>query len=65
MAKKSEKLRDMKDRSRHNNLRIDGLNDVKNETLEKIKQILKSMIQGKLEIEDVNIKRAHRVGNTK
>ena len=65
MAKKSEKLRDMKDRSRHNNLRIDGLNDVKNETLEKIKQILKSMIQGNLEIEDVNIKRAHRVGNTK
>ena len=65
MAEKSEKLRDMKDRSRRNNLRIDGLNDVKNETLEKIKQILKSMIQGKLEIEDVNIKRAHRVGNTK
>ena len=65
MAEKSEKLRDMKDRSRRNNLRIDGLNDVKNETLKKIKQILKSMIQGKLEIEDVNIKRAHRVGNTK
>ena len=65
MAEKSEKLRDMKDRSRRNNLRIDGLNDVKNETLEKIKQILKSMIQGNLEIEDVNIKRAHRVGNTK
>ena len=65
MAEKSEKLRDMKDRSRRNNLRIDGLNDVKNETLEKIKQILKSMIEGKLEIEDVNIKRAHRVGNTK
>ena len=65
MAEKSEKLRDMKDRSRRNNLRIDGLNDVKNGTLEKIKQILKSMIQGKLEIEDVNIKRAHRVGNTK
>ena len=35
MAEKSEKLRDMKDRSRRNNLRIDGLNDVKNETLEK------------------------------
>ena len=65
MAEKSDKLRDMKDRSRRNNLRIDGLNDVKNGTLEKIKQILKSMIQGKLEIEDVNIKRAHRVGNTK
>ena len=43
--------------------RIDGLKEVENETWEQTEQILKSMIQEKLEIEDVNIERAHRVGN--
>ena len=59
-----EKLRDIEDRSRHDNLRIDGLQEVENETWEQTEKILKSMIQEKLEIEDVNIERAHRVGNT-
>ena len=59
-----EKLRDMEDRSRRDDLRIDGLKEVENETWQQTEQILKSMIQEKLEIEDVNIERAHRVGNT-
>ena len=59
-----EKLRDIEDRSRRDNLRIDGLQEVENETWEQTEKILKSMIQEKLEIEDVNIERAHRVGNT-
>ena len=59
-----ERLRDMEDRSRRDNLRIDGLKEVENETWEQTEQILKSMIQEKLEIEDANIERAHRVGNT-
>ena len=54
----------MEDRSQHGNLRVDGLKEVENETWEQIKQILKSIIQEKLEIEYVNIQRAHRVGNT-
>ena len=57
-----EKLRDIEDRSRRYNLRIDGLQEVENETWEQTEKILKSMIQEKLEIEDVNIERAHRVG---
>ena len=58
-----EKLRDIEDRSRRDTLRIDGLQEVENETWEQTEKILKSMIQEKLEIEDVNIERAHRVGN--
>ena len=59
-----EKLRDIGDRSRRDNLRIDGLQEVENETWEQTKKILRSMIQEKLEIEYVNVERAHRVGNT-
>ena len=59
-----EKLRDMEDRFQWDNLRIDSLSEVENETWEQTKQILKSMIQEKQEIEDVNTERAHRVSNT-
>ena len=59
-----EKQRDIGDRSRRDNLRIDGLQEVENETWEQTKKILRSMIQEKLEIEYGNIKLAHRVGNT-
>ena len=59
-----EKLIDMEDRSRRDNLRIDKLKEVEYETWEQTEQILKSMIQERLEIEDVNTERAHRVGNT-
>ena len=59
-----EKLRDIDDRSRRDNLRIDGLQDVENKTWEQTQKILNSMIQEELEIEDINIERAHRVGNT-
>ena len=57
-------LRDIEDRSRCENLRIDGLQEVENETWKQTEKILKSMIQENLEIEDVNIERAHRMGNT-
>ena len=59
-----EKLRDIEDRCRRDNLRIDGLQEVENETWEQTEKILKGMIQEKLEIQDVNIERAHRVGST-
>ena len=59
-----EKLRDIEDRSRRDNLRIDGLQEVENETWEQTEKILKGMIQEKLEIQDINIERAHRVGST-
>ena len=57
-------MRDMENRCPSGNLRIDGLKEVENETWEQTKQIIKSMIYEKLEIEDVNTERAHQVGNT-
>ena len=60
----SEKLRDIEDRCRRDNLRIDDLQEVENETWEQTEKILKGMIQEKLEIQDVNIERAYRVGST-
>ena len=53
----------MEDRSRRDNLRIDGLKEVENEIWEQTNHSLKSMIQEKLEIGDVNIERAQWVGN--
>ena len=50
-----EKLRDIEDRSRRDNFRVDGLQEVENETLEQTENILKSMVQEKLEIEDIKL----------
>ena len=56
-----EKLRDIEDRCRRDNLRIDGLQEVGNETWEQTEKILKGMMKEKLEIQDVIIERVHRV----
>ena len=45
--------------TRRNNVRKDELKEIGNETQEQTEQILKSMIQEKQEIQDVNIERAH------
>ena len=50
--------------SQRDNLGIHGLKEVEAEKWEHTEQILRSMIQEKLGIKDVNIERAHRVGNT-
>ena len=59
-----QKLRDMEDRSWCDYIRIHGLEEVENKAWEQMEQILKSMIEEKLEIEDVNIQIAHMVSNT-
>ena len=59
-----KKLRDTEERSQRDNLRIDGLGEIENETWEQTKQILKIMVQEKLEMEDINTEKAHRVSNT-
>ena len=58
-----EKMRDLEDRSRRDNLRVDGLKEIDNETWEKTEEILQQMIRDVLELEGINIERAHRVGN--
>ena len=54
-----EKMRDLEDRSRRDNLRIDGLKEIDNETWEQTEEILQQMIRDVLELEGINIERAH------
>ena len=54
-------MRDLEDRSRRDNLRVDGLKEIDNETWEKTEEILQQMIRDVLELEGINIERAHRV----
>ena len=56
-------MRDLEDRSRRDNLRVDGLKEIDNETWEKTEEILQQMIRDVLELEGINIERAHMVGN--
>ena len=50
-----EKMRDLEDRSRRDNLRLDGLKEIDNETWEQTEEILQKMIRDVSELE-----RAHR-----
>ena len=56
-------MKHLEDRSRRDNLRVDGLKEIDNETWEKTEEILQQMIRDVLELEGINIERAHRVGN--
>ena len=56
-------MRDLEDRSRRNNLRVDGQKEKDSETREETEEILQQMIHDVLELEGINIEKAHRVGN--
>ena len=58
-----ERLRDLEDRSRRDNLRIDGIAELENETWEQTEEILHNLVKEKLELENISVERAHRVGN--
>ena len=58
-----ERLRDLEDRSRRDNLRIDGIAEVENETWEQTEEILHNLFKEKLELENISVERAQRVGN--
>ena len=58
-----ERLRDLEDRSSCDNLRIDGIAEVENETWEKTEEILQNLFQEKLQLENILVERVHRVGN--
>ena len=58
-----ERLRDLEDRSRRDNRRIDGIAEVENKTLEQTKEILQNLFKEKLQLENISVERAHRVGN--
>ena len=58
-----EKMRDLEDRSRRNNLIVDDLEEIENEGWEQTERILQQMICDVLELEGINIERAHMVSN--
>ena len=52
---------DLEDRSRRNNIRVDGIEEEENETWDDCKKKVKDIVKEKMGI-DVEIQRAHRVG---
>lgn len=59
----SDKLVELEDRSRRNNLRIDGIEESPDETWETCENKIKDVIKEKLDIEtDVELDRCHRMG---
>ena len=61
-AKLKEQLRIQEDRSRRNNIRVDGIEEDENETWENTENKLRSFLYTELEITDeLYIERAHRI----
>ena len=57
----NDRLPELQDRSRRNNLRVDGVTEEKGETWEDSEKKVPEILSYKLEIEHVTIKGAHRV----
>ena len=56
------KLVELEDRSRRNNIRIDGIKEHNKESWEKCERRVHSMLKERLDIENVEIEHAHRAG---
>ena len=62
----SDKIRDQEDRSRRNNLRIDGIKENEKENVRDLEEKVKNLFQHKLDIkDDIEIERIHRTGRKK
>ena len=58
-----DKLTELEDRSRWNNVRIDGIPETPNETWENCEEEVRKVIRNKLDItDDIEIDRCHRMG---
>ena len=55
----TNKLIDLEDRSRHNNLRIDGISESRNKTWEECEEEIQKVFNEKLSVKNVQIERAH------
>ena len=61
----TNKLIDLEDRSRRNNLRIDGMSELRNETWEECEEKIQKVFNEKLGVKNVQIERAHRSKRSK
>ncbi|XP_065681347.1 uncharacterized protein LOC136094977 [Hydra vulgaris] len=59
---KIKTLREIEDRSRRNNLRIDGVKESENESWEESDSKVKKIFEDYLNVKNVKIERAHRTG---
>ena len=62
IIKIKNKLREMEDRSRRNNLRIDGIKEGTKESWEQTEKKVQDIFMNKLNLHNVKIERAHRTG---
>lgn len=62
VEKCQQKCNELEDRSRRNNLRIDGLSEGDAETWDETEKKVKNVFSKKLNVQNVRIERAHRVG---
>ena len=61
ILKHTDRLDDMEDYSRRNNIRIDGIEDCPNETTEVLQVKVRKILEDKLQLKDIPIDRIHRV----
>ena len=61
----NQKLRDLEDRSRRNNLRIDGVPESDKESWDDTESKINDLLKDKLDLEGIDIERAHRGKLTK
>ena len=65
LQKLQKKITDLEDRTRRNNLRIDGIQENENESWSDCEAKVKKLFSDSLKVKDVEIQRVHRVGKKK
>ena len=61
LSELEDKISNTEDRSRRNDIRVDGVTEEKGKTCEDCEKIILEILSDILEIDDVKIERAHRV----
>ena len=61
----TNKFINLEDRSRRNNLRIDGISESRNETWEECEEEIRKVLNEKLGVKNIQIERAHRAKRSK
>ena len=61
----ANKLIDLEDRSRHNNLRTDDISESRNETWEEYEEEIQKVFNEKLSVKNIQTERAHRSKRSK
>jgi hypothetical protein len=63
LSQQKDKVEYLENQSRRNNIRLDGVPEVHDETWEVTEQLVKDVLKDKLEISEViSVERAHRIG---